>query len=115
MGCSRCVFLLGLGTTLAQSTRERAQELTLRKSNNRGRIAATVIVTEALAISLCAAALGLAVAYLIAPTLFERLDLALSKLPAAIFALGFATALPVGLAGSVLPAIRALRTNAVGS
>ena len=110
VACSLCIFLLGLGVTLARSARDRLREVALRGCGyGRNAVAATVFA-EALAICLCAATLGLTLARLVAPPLFVYLNLELSELPTAVYPQGFAVALIIAVASSILPAMLTLYT-----
>ena len=114
VACSLCVLLLGFGAPVARSARDRTRAFAERNAPIGKGVSVTWIVVEALAQALLAAVLGLGAAHLIAPPLFDHLDLAITGLPSATVRLGLAAALLIALASSVLPTIRALHTNATG-
>jgi putative ABC transport system permease protein len=108
---------IGVANTMATSVYERVREIgILRAVGWPARRIAFLIVTEALAISLLALGIGVALGILAADLFTERTGLSSLVSPrftGGVFAWGLAFALGVGLLGASYPAWRAVRLEPV--
>jgi putative ABC transport system permease protein len=103
-------LLFATATMMMQSTRERTPELAVLKTLGfTDRDVFLLILTEAMAVFIAAAACGLALATLVFP-LASRFILGLS-MPMVIVAVGLACAALVAAVSAVVPAVQAARLN----
>jgi putative ABC transport system permease protein len=111
-------LLLVTGNTMAISVRERTSELAVFKAiGYSDRKVLFFVLAEALAIAIVGGLLGLLLAVLAIPVLASALNGMLPQLVLApsVFALGFMTALAVGLASGLLPGLGAMRLQIVNA
>lgn len=111
-------LLLVTGNTMAISVRERTAELGVFKAIGfSDRKVLFFVLAESLVIALLGGLLGLLLALLAIPILANALNGMLPTLVLApsVFALGFVTALAVGLASGLLPGLGAMRLQIVNA
>ena len=111
-------LLLVTGNTMAISVRERTSELAVFKAiGYSNRKILVFVLAESLAIAIVGGLLGLLLAVLAIPVLANALNGMLPQLVLApsVFALGFMTALAVGLASGLLPGLGAMRLQIVNA
>ena len=111
-------LLLVTGNTMAISVRERTSELAVFKAIGfSDRKILFFVLAESLVIALAGGFVGLLLAVLAMPILANALNGMLPQLVLApsVFALGFVTALAVGLASGLLPGLGAMRLQIVNA
>lgn len=111
-------LLLVTGNTMAISVRERTAELGVFKAIGfSDRKVLFFVLAESLVIALAGGLLGLLLALVAMPILANALNGMLPQLVLApsVFALGFVTALSVGLASGLLPGLGAMRLQIVNA
>jgi putative ABC transport system permease protein len=111
-------LLLVTGNTMAISVRERTAELGIFKAIGfSDRKVLFFVLAESLAIALAGGFVGLLLAVVAIPILANALNGMLPQLvlPPSVFALGFVTALAVGLASGLLPGLGAMRLQIVNA
>ena len=111
-------LLLVTGNTMAISVRERTGELAVFKAIGfSDRKVLFFVLAESLVIALAGGFVGLLLAVLAIPILANALNGMLPQLVLApsVFALGFVTALAVGLASGLLPGLGAMRLQIVNA
>ena len=111
-------LLLVTGNTMAISVRERTAELGVFKAIGfSDRKVLFFVLAESLVIALAGGLLGLLLAIVAMPILANALNGMLPQLVLApsVFALGFVTALSVGLASGLLPGLGAMRLQIVNA
>jgi putative ABC transport system permease protein len=111
-------LLLVTGNTMAISVRERTAELGVFKAIGfSDRKILFFVLAESLVIALAGGFVGLLLAVLAIPILANALNGMLPQLvlPPSVFALGFVTALAVGLASGLLPGLGAMRLQIVNA
>lgn len=111
-----CLGILNVGLA---TLRERAEELSLRRSfgATRGHVV-QIMIMESQIVALCAAAVAIAAAYAVTPFLLRQLEetsqTAASGLPLSAMVAGLATSCGVALLGALAPALRAARVPIAG-
>ena len=111
-------LLLVTGNTMAISVRERTAELGVFKAIGfSDRKILFFVLAESLVIALAGGFVGLLLAVVAIPILANALNGMLPQLvlPPSVFALGFVTALAVGLASGLLPGLGAMRLQIVNA
>jgi putative ABC transport system permease protein len=111
-------LLLVTGNTMAISVRERTAELGVFKAIGfSDRKVLFFVLAESLVIALAGGFVGLLLAVVAIPILANALNGMLPQLvlPPSVFALGFVTALAVGLASGLLPGLGAMRLQIVNA
>ena len=111
-------LLLVTGNTMAISVRERTAELGVFKALGfSNRKVLFFVLAESLMIALAGGLVGLLLAVIAIPILANALNGMLPQLvlPPSVFALGFVTALVVGLASGLLPGLGAMRLQIVNA
>jgi len=111
-------LLLVTGNTMAISVRERTAELGVFKALGfSNRKVLFFVLAESLMIALAGGLVGLLLAVIAIPILANALNGMLPQLvlPPSVFALGFVTALIVGLASGLLPGLGAMRLQIVNA
>ena len=111
-------LLLVTGNTMAISVRERTAELGVFKALGfSNRKVLFFVLAESLMIALAGGLVGLLLAVIAIPILANALNGMLPQLvlPPSVFALGFVTALTVGLASGLLPGLGAMRLQIVNA
>lgn len=107
-------LLFVTGSTMMQSIRERIPELAVLKTYGYSDYAvAGLVVGEALLLCVTAAGLGLGIAALVFPSVYDALGIAALPLETIVYAYGFALAVALALASALPPAWRAQRLNIV--
>jgi putative ABC transport system permease protein len=100
--------------TMSQSVRDRVSELGVLKALGFGNTSVwMLVVAEAVVLSLIAAAIGLAIAASVFPSVFMVLGVGPIALPLKVYVAAFGIALLLALLSATLPAVRASRLTVV--
>jgi putative ABC transport system permease protein len=100
--------------TMSQSVRDRVSELGVLKALGFGNTSVwMLVVAEAVVLSLIAAAIGLAIAASVFPSVFMVLGVGPIALPLKVYVAAFGIALLLALLSATLPAVRAGRLTVV--
>jgi putative ABC transport system permease protein len=114
IGAVMFTLLFLTGNTMTQSVRERIPELAVLKTYGFSNVAVmSLVLAEALALCLVAAAVGLAIAAVAAPAIYREIGAGGLALPVSVFATGLAVAVLVALASALPPSMRVQRLNIV--
>jgi putative ABC transport system permease protein len=114
IGAVLFTLLFLAGNTMSQSVHDRLSELGVLKALGFGDTSVwLLIVAEATVLSCVAAAIGLAIAAAVFPSVFKTLGLGPTALPLSVYLVGCGIALLLAALSATIPALRARRLTVV--